>query len=508
MNEKKENIPETPAAPAPEKPDKGKSRSSRPGRGWRRFLLIYAAVWLLFAGLGCAAFYKYLRVYEEALPEHVMDDLMESTDRAAWLSYVQTSIEGNIDAFDNAQTVYSEYVSTLLDGHDFSYRRAPEFSDEAPVFIVRCGSADVCTVTLTAKPDSDLGFDKHLWQVADITPCDALSNLQSTALDITVMTGTNVYVNGTLLTDEQTAETGITFDDMPEIETRFTSVPTRTRYYIEKMYGTVTVTLEDGTELSPVSTSDGTTYYETEQQRYSVSISAPEDVTVTLCGAVLTKDDAQSCDRGVLQGVEDFTGDSAYDTVRWSFEDLYSVPDVRAVDKDGTELTPLAGKDGQIFFFHANNDALQRAQENTVQHFLQCYINYTHKSFQGNLDVTREQAYDDSIEMDETIRDSMVRYYRLLDCILPWSELYDNVKESTDAMIWASATNVEYNEREFGNFSFVGTNCFVCTASYDAELTAHSWSESNEYNLSNVYELVYVCSNGCWYVASMNALSE
>ena len=84
MEEKKTEAPS--AAPEIAAPDESVKRSRR---RWRRFLVIYAAVWLLFASLGCAVFYKYLRVYEQALPEHVMDSLMESTAPEVWLGYVK-----------------------------------------------------------------------------------------------------------------------------------------------------------------------------------------------------------------------------------------------------------------------------------------------------------------------------------------------------------------------------------------------------------------------------------
>ena len=86
MEEKKTEA--SSAAPEIAAPDESVKRSRR---RWRRFLVIYAAVWLLFASLGCAAFYKYLRVYEQALPEHVMDSLMESTAPEVWLRLKWTS---------------------------------------------------------------------------------------------------------------------------------------------------------------------------------------------------------------------------------------------------------------------------------------------------------------------------------------------------------------------------------------------------------------------------------
>ena len=505
MEEKKTEAPS--AAPEIAAPDESVKRSRR---RWRRFLVIYAAVWLLFASLGCVAFYKYLRVYEQALPEHVMDSLMESTAPEVWLGYVKASIESESGVFDDAAALYEEYESVLLAGKSFSYRRAPENSARSPKFIVRCGGVDVCTVSLIEKPGSDLGFGKHLWQVGDIVPCEALGNLRSTAVEVTALAGETVYINGVPLTDAQIAQRDIPLPDMPEIESRFTVVPRLTRYRVEKMYGAITVTNGAGDEIAPEEDAgDGVTRYALPLPRYSVSLTAPSDVTVTLCGAVLTPDDAQSSDRGILRGLEDYTGDQAFDTVRWSFDDLYSLPDVQAAAADGTALSPLVGKNGQIMFFHPNNASLQSAVEGTVRYFFNRYIDYSSQSFRGNLALTREEVYDEEIEMDSAVRASMRRYYRLLDCILWTTDLYRYIQESTDAMIWASATSVNYDELTFTDFSFVGANCFVCTVRYKADFTANSWQEQKNYNMQNAYELVFVCPNGgAWYAAAMDAVTE
>ena len=506
MEEKKTQVP----SGTPESIAAPHDAAKRSKRRWRRFLVLYAVVWLLFASLGCAAFYKYLRVYEQALPEHVMDSLMETTAPETWLGYVKASIESESGAFDDAAALYEEYESVLLAGKSFSYRRAPESRAESPKFIVRCGGVDVCSVLLTEKPDSDLGFGKHLWQVGDIEPCEALGNLRSTAVEVTALAGETVYINGVPLTDAQIAERDILLSDMPEIESRFTVVPRLTRYRVEKMYGAITVTNAAGDEIAPeADTGDGVTRYVLPLPRYSVSITAPSDVTVTLCGAPLTLDDAESSDRGILRGLEYYTGDQAYDTVRWSFEGLYSLPDVQATAADGTALSPLVGKNGQIMFFHPNNASLQSAVEGTVQYFFNRYIDYSSQSFRGNLALTREEVDDDEVEMDPAVRASMKRYYKLLDCIMWTTDLYRYIQESTDAMIWASATSVTYDELTFTDFSFVGANCFVCTVRYKADFTANAWQEQKNYNMQNAYELAFVCPNGgAWYAAAMDAVTE
>ena len=503
-NEKK-TVPAPPeSVPAP---DDAAKRSSR---RWRRFLSLYAAVWLLFAALGCTAFYKYLRVYELALPEHVMDSLIESTAPETWLGYVKASIASESGVFDDADALYDEYRNVLLAGKSFSYRRAPESRSDAPVFIVRCGGVDICSVSLTEKPNSALGFGKHLWQVGEIVPHKALGNLRSTAVEITVLTGETVCLNGIALTDAQIAERDIPLSDMPEIENRFSAIPSLTRYRVEGLYGAITVTSGSGEEIAPLpDTGDGVTRYALPISRYSVSIRAPSDVSVMLCGTELTLDDAQSVDRGILRALEEYTGDLAYDTVRWSFENLYSLPDVQAFDDDGTPLSPLIGKDGQMLFFHANNESLQNAVQSNVQYFFNRYIDYSSRAFLGNRDITREAVMDNETEMDDNVRSSMKRYYYLLDCILRTSDLYRYIQESTDAMAWASWTSVSYDELTFTDFSFVSANCFVCTVRYDADFTAHSWLEQKDYKMQNAYELAFVSPNGRgWYAAAMSAVTE
>ena len=116
---------------------------------------------------------------------------------------------------------------------------------------------------------------------------------------------------------------------------------------------------------------------------------------------------------------------------------------------------------------------------------------------------------NDEIEMNPATRASMRRYYSLLDCIMWTTDLYRYIQESTDAMIWASATSVSYDELTFTDFSFVGANCFVCTVRYKADFTANSWQEQKNYNMQNAYELAFVCPNGgAWYAAAMDAVTE
>lgn len=298
---------------------------------------------------------------------------------------------------------------------------------------------------------------------------------------------------------------------MPEIESRFTAAPALTRYRVEKMYGSITVTDASGAEIAPeADAGDGVTRYALPLPRYSVSITAPSDVTVTLCGAVLTLDDAESSDRGILRGLENYTGDQAFDTVRWSFDGLYSLPDVQATAADGARRSPRSSEKTGSSCSSIRITPRCKAPWKTVCGTSSTDTSITaHGRSRGNLALTREDVENDEIEMNPATRASMRRYYNLLDCIMWTTDLYRYIQESTDAMIWASATSVSYDELTFTDFSFVGANCFVCTVRYKADFTANSWQEQKNYNMQNAYELAFVCPNGgAWYAAAMDAVTE
>ena len=99
-------------------------------------------------------------------------------------------------------------------------------------------------------------------------------------------------------------------------------------------------------------------------------------------------------------------------------------------------------------------------------------------------------------------------YYALLSHILPGTELYRYVANSRDAMIWASATKTEYKDLRYENIHQISEDCFVCTISYDAEMSASSWYKKYNYELKNAYEVIFVRKDGVWLAAAMNVLGE
>ena len=223
-------------------------------------------------------------------------------------------------------------------------------------------------------------------------------------------------------------------------------------------------------------------YVAREDEFYSFTVRAPENVTVTVSGAVLTADEAVRSEAGILAGLDAYTGGAGYRTLTWTFDGLYTRPEISA-EMNGRTLTPLINEKGELLFFPAQDDALTAQVQPTAEQFFASYMDYSGKAY------------------------NTARHRALLSRILTGTELYSYVRDSRDAMIWASATEVHYDELTFADFFPVGENCFTCTIRYKADFAAKSWYESYTYDLQNAYEMAFVRSGNRWYAAAMSVVA-
>ena len=205
-------------------------------------------------------------------------------------------------------------------------------------------------------------------------------------------------------------------------------------------------------------------------------------MTVNVSGAVLTADEAVRSEAGILAGLDAYTGATGYRTLTWTFSGLYTRPEISA-ETNGRTLTPLINEKGEFLFFPAQNDALAAQVQPAAEQFFASYMAYSGKAYNTG------------------------RHRALLGRILPGTELYSYVRDSRDAMIWASATEVHYDELTFADFFPVSADCFTCTIRYKADFAATSWYESYTYDLQNAYEMAFVRSGGRWYAAAMSVVA-
>lgn len=457
-----------------------------PGRPWYRGLLIFALVFLLIGAIGCFVLYRYCAAYEVCRPEILMDELMASYTVDDWKRTAKDSIGLYTTEYEDTSALVDAYYDSIDDSTAVTYRKEVNSSNESlAVYTVRAGISNLARVSLIPSENVSRIFNLHGWQVGGISAENVIDSLKHVTVKIYAPENEPVYINGTRA-GTAISLSGISWPNLTEIESKFTTGSKCTCYTVDAMYGAISVTDSEGTEYSPIASSSESelVYQIPPAELHSVRITAPDDVTVTLCGYALTPSDARSITHGILENVLEHTQGNEYMTAEYSFSGLFSEPVVSACDKDGRTLTPVTDGNGNYAFYHANDPALQAEMMETVQSFFDAYVTYCANSY----DATR--------------------YDRIINRVMRHSTLYTYISESHEGMIFASKTQSDNNELKFDNFSWVGDGCFVCTVSYKADLTATSWYEEYSYDLESNYEICFVTDGYKWLASDMTSIPE
>ena len=459
----------------------------KPRNRWRRFLLIWAGLLLLIGLIGCILLYRYVGIYEITRPEVRMDALMESMDAEQWLDAAAENLDFEVSEFQDAQALYKSYRDSLTLDQPLSYRSSKKDSDsDTAVFVVRSGAANLCRVELIPG-ESAYGFGRHDWQLGRVSTGDITDSLQSAAVSVTALAGQEILLNGVPLGEAYLVEKQLPIEDLSPLEQRMETPPAYVRYQVSPLYGEIRVTDAEGQELFPAAESGAgrLAYNAAPGGVYAVSISAPEDVIVTVNGVTLSADDAVSGSEGALSGLEYYTEGAAYQTLQYQFDGLYTAPTVTARDADGQALEPLSADGTHLVFLHKDPAAAEELRP-IAEAFFTAYLTYTSSPF------------------------DLTRLYQVLGLTLSPSELYQYLADSQAAMLWAAHTTMEFEQMEYDNFSYVGDRCFVCTVEYAVDTTASTWQEDVSYGQENVMELVFVMDEryGEWRCAALNLVSQ
>ena len=452
---------------------------------FKKILLLWCA-FILFAGfIGCLIFYKYCGIYEKSRPEPIMEELLESMSAEDFIESAKCSCSFETGPFENPLEIYTGYIEkNSLEGK-LSYRKEITQSDsERVVYSVNCGSAKLARVTLCSD-GNDYAFSRHGWKLESISAPDLSSVLGSAEAFVFAPAGERVFVEGIELGAEYSA--GFSEADFPRInsyETASRLSELFCEYSLGLTYGNLSVTDEDGNPAESFGTESGIAYVILPESSFSVKITAPADAKVFVNSVEIPSSEAK-ISRGALEGLEDYVP-SGHETAEYNISDLLAEPQITAVSADGSILEPVYAGASRYSFMEANDEATEEELGHYAEEFFSRYMKYSSAAF----------AYESQGS--------------LLNRTLRHSSLYDYILNSADAMYWASSTETEYDSLSFGNFKMLSDSCFVCSVSYRAKMTAQKWAGSEEYYLSNSYELVFVktAESEIWLCAAMNAISE
>ena len=459
-------------------------RRRRKSRGvWGLFLVFWALLLILFGFLACAYAYRYAAAYEQTRPEKTMDELMAVMSEDDWYAALAPTVEAQTD-FEDSAALYQSFFDASVRGRELSYRRDLSYSSlDQTVFTLYSGSTRVGEVRLVPKPgETPQYLGLHEWTLDSITATPLAKSLQAVTVQIDAPEGASVFLNGVQLGAEQISDGAVPMSELSALEQRFSALPTLVRYTVGPLFGQIVVTDGEGQELAPLGAiENGVARYQLRPaETYSFRVEAPAGVVVSVCGAELGEEDVTARESTMFRHLDAYLPAGGYETLHYDCEGLYSQPVITA-SFQGVELTPVISEDGRFIYFYPTDAAATGDMKDAAEGFFSAYMGYSSYKYKG-----------------EALK-------KLRDRILPGTELDSYFANSYDAMIWASATDVNYEELSFDNYHYVDDNCFTCTILYKVNYTATQWYGEVSDVMRDGFKMVFIRENGSWLAATLSA---
>ena len=461
-------------------------RKRQKQRSWPAFLLGWAACLLLLGLIGCGIFYRYAAIYERTEPSLVMDELMEqSKDR--WKELLRASVPEDKRGFEDLSVLFEPYFEAVVRPAELRYRSDLARTDKTcTAFLVSAGRNAVCEVLLRPIQGTNAGFGRCEWELDRVECADFRPYLDSVTLEIDAPADAALTLNGTGITEEYIVETVILPPYLTELERRFDRPGTYVRYRIEGLCGEVTVADAEGRALlQQVTEAPQLLRFVLDAAgEYSFHVEAPADSVVSVNGAQLTAEDAFSR-YDMTRGLERYTGGREYQICGYQAMGLYTEPEIRATGPDGEEMSAVVGSNGTIYFLYSTAGEVPAEARKAAEDYFNAYMTYSASS------GSRATALND-----------------LLGRILRGTELYRYVNDSTDAMYWASRTEISFQELSFDHFRALSEDCVVCAVLFESDMTASTWYNELNYDMRSGYQLLLVRDEGQWLVAAQTNLGD
>lgn len=419
------------------------------------------AAWMYFSPGGALS---------PAPPEDAVQELLDTTDTAAWRQTYISLCAPETGAFESSEEVAGRLFDTAVQGKKLSFRVDSENSSRsAPAYILSAGSADLLRLTAS--------YDKagQSWKISE----EPLGALHAEARDITVTVpeGTMVSVNGIAVGEEYITDSNVSYTGITELETQFDTCPHRVTYTVPGMYEAVQVSAErDGGVL--LLYSDGTRFDYTvpDAGAHAFRVTAPQEAAVTAGGYLLG--DAQVVSFAPLSthvDVPDELSGALPVYAVYAVGGLYAVPELSAALPDGTELVQTADAEGFPTFELPGNETLWGEHHERVEAFLREVTGYG----AGNTAANYPNGYT-----------------------ISGTPLWNYFRYALDTLHWTQGWTITFNDVSTWGYIPLGDSAFLCRGV--ADFTTATRYETRDNRVE--YEMLWVNQNGTWYIQDMSFL--
>lgn len=202
-------------------------KTKRFKHGFLLGLGIYAALFLILIVVGLGFFWKFIAAFEDSRPLNTMDAYMAKLN-AEHICDTQADLIAEVDHYIQSEDACRQLVIDAVSG-DITYaKKTSESTDTQTVYVLRCGSRIIGSVTMTTTEIDQYGFAR--WKIS--SESFDLSYLKGTkTYTVTVPEEFPVYVNGAQLNADYITQSDIHYDVLEEFYDDY-DLPTMVTYTV------------------------------------------------------------------------------------------------------------------------------------------------------------------------------------------------------------------------------------------------------------------------------------
>ena len=186
-----------------------------------------------------------LKDYEEGMPSGAMDKIVNQfTPDGIGKLLSDNSVK--VNEFETNDTITSYFTDKLNDGTVSYKKKAGEYSEKTPVYVVYAGDTPIAKVELKSAGKNAHKFNK--WTLGTISFGDFTKNLAE--VKITAPTGAELYINGVQVSDTYKTESSVEFAPCLHVS-NYVTTPTNDVYDVGQLIAQPVITARlNGKELT------------------------------------------------------------------------------------------------------------------------------------------------------------------------------------------------------------------------------------------------------------------
>lgn len=213
--------------------------------GFGKFLLTYSGILVGIVVILLVLLYGLLKDYEKSMPNNTIEVFAKDFTPDN-ISNILSENGIKVNEFETVDTV-ADYFKKIMQDETVTYsRKAGEFTNTSPVYMIKAGKTAIAKVTLVEKGKNAHKFTE--WKVGSVSIDGYIDGDKN--ITITAPKGSTVYINGVQVNDSYITDRNVIPEAVRNVSA-FVETPTANTYKVSGLLATPEITAKlNGKDLA------------------------------------------------------------------------------------------------------------------------------------------------------------------------------------------------------------------------------------------------------------------